>query len=169
MIDGGLLTPYSRVLLEKLTGFQAVNKFPTFYETWRFITAFTNSRHLSLFWASPTSYFLKIHLNIILPTTPESPQWSLSPRFPHQNPVYASPLLHTRYMPRPSHSSRIYHPKLNVLCRNLSRGIGRKTLRVVGIPVGIRISQSHDYKSEALGSSHIGHYLRHDCDTISLR
>jgi hypothetical protein len=36
----------------------------------------------------------------------------LSPylRFPHQNPVHTSPLLHTRYMPRPSHSSWFYHP-----------------------------------------------------------
>ena len=39
-----------------------------------------------------------------------SPQWSLSLRFPNQNPVYTSPLPHTRYMPRPSHSSRFYHP-----------------------------------------------------------
>ena len=44
---------------------------------------------------SPTNHFLKIHLNIILPSTPESPKWSLSLRFPHQNPVYASPLPHT--------------------------------------------------------------------------
>ena len=34
-----LLTPYSRVLLEKLTGFQLVKKFPAFYEIRRFITA----------------------------------------------------------------------------------------------------------------------------------
>jgi hypothetical protein len=43
-----LLTPWSRVLLEKLTGFQLVKKLPTFYGTRRFITAFTNARHLSL-------------------------------------------------------------------------------------------------------------------------
>ena len=61
---------------------------------------------------TPTSHFLKIHLNIILPSMPGSPQWSLSPRFPHQNPVYASPLPHTRYMPCPSHFSWFYHPHI---------------------------------------------------------
>jgi len=42
------LTPHSTVLLEKLTGSQPVKKFPTLYETRRFITAFTSARHLSL-------------------------------------------------------------------------------------------------------------------------
>jgi len=35
-----LLTPWSTVLLEKLTGFQLVKKFPELYGTRRFITAF---------------------------------------------------------------------------------------------------------------------------------
>ena len=43
-----LLTPRSRILLEKLTGFQLVKKFPAFYETRRFITAVTSAPHLSL-------------------------------------------------------------------------------------------------------------------------
>ena len=46
-----LLTPWRRVLLQKLTGSQLVKKFTTVYGTRRFITAFTSSRHLSLSYA----------------------------------------------------------------------------------------------------------------------
>jgi hypothetical protein len=59
---------------------------------------------------TPTSHFVKIHPITILPSTPGSPQRSLSLRFPHQNPVHTSPLPHTCYMPRPSQFSRFYHP-----------------------------------------------------------
>ena len=103
------LTPWSKALLEKLTDFRLVKKFSTFYGTRRFITAFTSARHLSIFRASsiqsipPTSHFLKTHLNIILPSTPGFSKLSLTLRFPHQKPVYVSPLPHTRYMPSPSH------------------------------------------------------------------
>ena len=67
-----LLTPWSRVLLENLTHFQVVKKFPIYYWSRRFITAFTSDCHLSYpepAWSSPypTPHFLKIHLNIIPP------------------------------------------------------------------------------------------------------
>jgi hypothetical protein len=49
-----LLTPWSRVLLEKLTGLQLVKNFFAFYGTRRFITTLTSARHLSL--SSPHSH-----------------------------------------------------------------------------------------------------------------
>jgi hypothetical protein len=58
---------------------------------------------------TPTSHFLKIHLNIILLSIPGSPPWSLSFRFSHKKPCKASPLPHPSYMPRPSHYSWFYH------------------------------------------------------------
>ena len=58
----------------------------------------------------PTFHLLEIHPNIIHPSTPTSPQWSLYLRFPHQDPIRPPPLTHTRHMPSPSHSSRFYLP-----------------------------------------------------------
>ena len=58
----------------------------------------------------PTSHLLEIRPNIIHPSTPTSPQWSLSLRFPHQDPIHPPLLTYTRHMPSPSHSSRFYHP-----------------------------------------------------------
>ena len=75
-----LLTPWCRVLLEKLAGLQLVKKFPAFYGTRKFITAFTSFRHPSLSWASPiqspypqpTSWrsilILSTHLRLGLPS-----------------------------------------------------------------------------------------------------
>jgi hypothetical protein len=50
-----LLTPWGRVLLEKLTGFQLVKKFLAFYGTWMFITAFKSAHHLSVSWSDSIS------------------------------------------------------------------------------------------------------------------
>ena len=58
----------------------------------------------------PTSHLLVIHPNIIHPSTPRSPQWSPSLRFPHQDPIHPPLLTHTHHMPSPSHSSWSYHP-----------------------------------------------------------
>jgi hypothetical protein len=85
------LTPWSRVLPEKLTRPELLKKFPAFYGTRRFITVFTTARHLSLSWTRsiqstnppPQSQLSKFHFNIILPSTPGSFKWSPSLRFPH--------------------------------------------------------------------------------------
>jgi hypothetical protein len=61
---------------------------------------------------TPTFRFLKIHLNIIIPSISGSPKWSLSLRFPQQNLAYASLPPHTRYLSRPSHSFRFYDPNI---------------------------------------------------------
>jgi hypothetical protein len=106
-----LYNPWNRILLtEKLTISQLLKKFPAIYVTRRFITAFASARHLSVSLTRSIqsvfpSNFLRIHQNIFLLSTPVSSKWYLSLRFSHQNPVYASPLHHTRYMSRPSHSS----------------------------------------------------------------
>jgi len=75
-----LLTPWCRVLLDKLTGLQLVKKFPAFHGTRRFITALTSVRHLSISRASPilsiyphsTSWrsilILSTHLRLGLPS-----------------------------------------------------------------------------------------------------
>ena len=75
-----LLTPWCRVLLEKLNGLQLVKQFPAFYGTRRFIAALTSVRHLSLSLASPiqstythpTSWrsilILSTHLRLGLPS-----------------------------------------------------------------------------------------------------
>jgi hypothetical protein len=47
-VDTYLLTPWSRVLLEKLTGFAATQEIPRIYGTRKFITVLTSARHLSL-------------------------------------------------------------------------------------------------------------------------
>ena len=51
-----LLTPWCRVLLEKLTGLKLVKKFLVFHGTRKFITSLTSVRHLSLSWASPIQF-----------------------------------------------------------------------------------------------------------------
>ena len=50
LADWQLINSYSRVLPEKLTCPKLLKQFPAFYETRKFITAFTIARHLSPSW-----------------------------------------------------------------------------------------------------------------------
>ena len=59
----------------------------------------------------PTSYFLKIHLNIILPSTPGSPKWSLSLSFPTK--TLCTPILSPYALHDPPISLRMCEAKLN--------------------------------------------------------
>jgi hypothetical protein len=82
-----LLTPWNRVLPEKLTSSQLLKKFTAFHTTRRFITIFIKARHLSLSWTRliesvPPTHYSKSHFNIIHPSTPRSFKWSSSLRFP---------------------------------------------------------------------------------------
>jgi hypothetical protein len=47
-VDTWIITPWSRVLPEKLTVPQLGKKYPAFHGTRRFITAFTSALHVSL-------------------------------------------------------------------------------------------------------------------------
>jgi hypothetical protein len=46
-----------------------------------------------------TSHLLQIHPNIIHPSTPRSPQWSPSLRFPQQDPIHPPLLIHNATCP----------------------------------------------------------------------
>ena len=101
--------PTAWSLIEKLPGFAANQEIPRIL--WNQKVHYRTHKRpppvpiLSKLHPVPTapSHFLKIHLDIILPSTSWSPQWYLSFRFPHQNLVHTSSFLHTCHMPRPSH------------------------------------------------------------------
>jgi hypothetical protein len=117
-IDGGewsasrnWLTPWSRILLQKLIVTQLVKKFPALYGTRRYITVFTRALHWFLScvgWIRSTpshpislkfTLILSSHLRVGLPT-------GLFPSGFRPKFVCISRLSHEYCMPRPSHSHR---------------------------------------------------------------
>ena len=90
-----LTRPWSRVLHEKVTGFQLITNCLAFYGTPKSITALTRARHPSILSlinpVHASSNFLKIHINIFLPSTPRSSKWSLFLMFPHKISVCTTP------------------------------------------------------------------------------
>ena len=101
--------------------FSVSQDIPLIYETRGLITVVRRDRHVSLSWArsvqfkppSPPSYFLKIHFNIIFPSTPRSSKWSISFRVPYQNPVFTSPVSLTCSTPPPVLFFVIWSPNIN--------------------------------------------------------
>ena len=101
-----LLTPWCRVLLEKLTGLQLVKKLPALHGTRMFIAALTTVRHPSLFWDSPiqsiythptswSSVLISAHLRLGLPVVsfpPVSPPRPHTPPSPHPYAPHAQPI-----------------------------------------------------------------------------
>jgi hypothetical protein len=71
------------------------------------ITVFRGRSHMSVE-SSPNSHtWFKIRFNnIIFPSSPISPKWSIGLRLPHQSHVWISNFSHEFYIPRPSHSPR---------------------------------------------------------------
>ena len=100
-----LLTPWSRVLLEKLSAFAANQETLNILlepeaslphsqmpATCLSVMSQINPVHVP-------SHFVKINLNIILPSTPGSSKSSLFLRFLHQNTVYTSILPYVLHSP----------------------------------------------------------------------
>ena len=118
-----LLTPWSRVRPEKLTGSQLVKKFPIFYGTRRFITSVTSTRHLSLSWARsiqsmpprPTSWRSVL---ILFSRLDMGLQSCAFPQFSPPKPYIHLYSPRTCYITRPSHLDLITRTILGYTLRN---------------------------------------------------
>jgi hypothetical protein len=109
-------TPWCKILFEKLIVTQLVKKYPAFL--------WNPEVHYRVHTTPPLDpimsqlnpihpidpYLPKVHLNVILPPTPRSSQWSLAFRPPNQNPVNTSPFPHACHMSSPPHPPWFNHP-----------------------------------------------------------
>jgi hypothetical protein len=110
------ITPWSRVLIEKLIVTRLVKKFPAFF--WNaevhyrahknppLVLIFSQMHPFHTF--SP--YLTKIHSNFILPSTSRSSEWSLPFKFSDQNFVCVSHLSHACYILCQSNPPCFDHP-----------------------------------------------------------
>jgi len=84
------------------------------------------ARHMSIPWARsiqsmPPTYFLNIHINIILPSMPGPSKWSPSFRFPRQNHVCTYLLPHMRHLIHLDLITRIIFGEYRTLSSSLCR------------------------------------------------
>ena len=96
------LTPCSRVLHMKLTGYQLVQKLPALYGIRRFIPY--SQKHATFLYpkldqSSPHPYPTSSRYFFFLQSLPMSSKWSLSIRSPHQNSVCTSHVPHSAICP----------------------------------------------------------------------
>jgi hypothetical protein len=93
-----LLTPWCRILFEKLTVTHLVKKYPAFLWNPKVHHRVHKSPPPDPILSQPNPvrpidpYLPKVQFNVILPTMPRSSQWSLALGPPNQNPVSTSPL-----------------------------------------------------------------------------
>jgi hypothetical protein len=122
----------------------SVKKIPTFYRTQRFIVALTSARHLPLYWArsiqyiTPTSHFLKIDLNIILPSTPGSTKWSVTYITVYKHRL--SNCYNTRYRSKFQHvATSIQSRKSALLCQARTVLISKVTITITTVGILLMI------------------------------
>jgi hypothetical protein len=114
-----LLTPWSRVVLEKANRFSASQEITRIlwnpkvhYHIHKWPPTFPILSQLDPVY-TPTFRFLKTRLNISLPFKPGSPKWSLFLRLPHQN-LY-TPLLSPIRATCPTHLILLNFTTLTIL------------------------------------------------------
>ena len=112
------LSAWSKVFRHNLCPPQWVKKLLAFYGTRMYgihkppglTQSHTNPVHVPILFLKDPFYFLKIHFNIFLLSTPGSSNCSLYFMLPHQNHKLTYPLPHAFYMPVSSHFSLFDHP-----------------------------------------------------------